>query len=71
MEYDKEPFFEEFLAFKEDRLGNREIPMFGSIGREHTDTSNFVSKDIFCGAFARPRILRRHKVDAPPARDSW
>lgn len=48
VEYDKEPFFEEFLAFKEDRLGNREIPYvrFYRDGN-HTDTSNFVSKDIF------------------------
>jgi len=26
LEYDKESWYEEFLAFKEDTLGNREVP---------------------------------------------
>lgn len=48
LEYDKEPFYEEFLEFKEDILGNREIPYVryyrnGSLSAQ----TNFVPKDGF------------------------
>ncbi len=48
VEYDREPFFEDFLAFKEDRLGNREIPYVRYYRRGRLSAeSNFVSKDGF------------------------
>jgi len=48
VEYDREPFYEEFMAFKEDRFENREIPYV----RYYKDgvfasASNYVSKDGF------------------------
>jgi hypothetical protein len=48
LEYDLEPFFEEFMAFKEDRFGNRSVPYVryyrnGELAAE----SNFVMKDMF------------------------
>lgn len=48
LEYDREPFYEEFLAFKEEVLGNREIPYV----RYYRDGSlsgdgNFVARDGF------------------------
>ncbi|HOX13090.1 MAG TPA: hypothetical protein P5117_07295 [Spirochaetia bacterium] len=48
LEYDREPFYEEFLAFKEDTLGNREIPYvrYYRDGRLNAQT-NFIAKDGF------------------------
>lgn len=48
LEYDLEPFFEKFMAFKEDRFGNRSVPYVryyrdGELRAE----SNFVMKDMF------------------------
>lgn len=48
LEYDREAFFEEFLAFKENTLGNREVPyvryyLGGRLSRE----SNYVDKGGF------------------------
>jgi hypothetical protein len=48
LEYDKEPFFEEFMAFKEDVFGNRAVPYVryyreGKLVAE----SNFISKQGF------------------------
>jgi len=48
IEYDREPFYEEFMTFKEDRFGNREIPYVRFYKKGIlTATSNFVSKDGF------------------------
>ena len=46
--YDKEPWFEEFMAFKEDTFGNREVPYVryyreGSLSGE----TNYLSADGF------------------------
>lgn len=48
VEYDREPWFEEFMAFKEYRLGNRTIPYvrFYADGKL-TAESNFIGKDRF------------------------
>jgi len=48
LEYDQEPFYEEFLAFKEDTLGNREIPYvrYYREGRFAED-GNFIAKGGF------------------------
>jgi len=48
VEYDHEDFFEEFMAFKEERLGNREVPYVrfyrdGTLVRE----SNFIDERGF------------------------
>lgn len=48
IEYDREPFFDEFLEFKETVLGNREIPYVryyrnGSLVRE----SNYIDRGGF------------------------
>jgi hypothetical protein len=48
LEYDHEEFFEKFLAFKEDVLGNREVPYVryyrgGSFSKE----SNFIDQRGF------------------------
>lgn len=48
VEYDKEPFFAEFMAHKEDVFGNRSVPYV----RYYRDgafagDSNFVSLDVF------------------------
>jgi hypothetical protein len=48
IEYDLEDFFEPFMAFKEDRLGNREIPYVryyrdGRLARQ----SNFIDEGGF------------------------
>lgn len=48
VEYDSEPFFERFMAWKEDVLGNREVP-YVRYYRDGTfvSASNFVPKDFF------------------------
>lgn len=48
LEYDREPLYEDFLAFKEDVLGNREIPYvrYYRDGRFSGD-GNFVARDGF------------------------
>ncbi len=48
LEYDKENWYEEFLAFKEDTLGNREVPYI-RFYREGTlaGETNFISSQIF------------------------
>jgi hypothetical protein len=48
VEYDREPFYEDFMTFKEDGFGNREIPYVryyrdGVLSAE----SNFISKQGF------------------------
>lgn len=48
LEYDREPFYEEFLAFKEDTLGNREIPYVRYYRDGHLNAqTNFIAKDGF------------------------
>jgi hypothetical protein len=54
LEYDREPFYEEFLTFKEDTLGNREIPYVryyrdGAL----TDQTNYIAKDGFLRRLGR------------------
>jgi len=54
VEYDAEPFFEPFMTWKEDVLGNRSVPYVryyrgGSLVAE----SNYVSKDAFVAKLAR------------------
>lgn len=54
LEYDKEEFFEPFMAWKEDYLGNRSVPYL----RYYRDgvltgQSNYVSKDAFKAAIRR------------------
>ncbi|GAB1482325.1 hypothetical protein MASR2M78_11400 [Treponema sp.] len=48
IEYDREAFFEEFLAFKEDHFQNRDVP-YVRYYREGqlVDQSNFLSKQGF------------------------
>lgn len=48
LEYDREPFYEDFLAFKENTLGNREIPYvrYYRDGRLTAQT-NYIAKDGF------------------------
>ena len=53
-EYDQEPFFEKFMAFKENVLGNRSVPYV----RYYRDgvlvgQGNFVSRDGFARALRR------------------
>ena len=52
LEYDREPFFAEFLAFKEQRFGNTYVPYirFYRNGRLVQET-NYVSKSAFYGVF--------------------
>ena len=54
VEYDLEPFFDEFMAWKEDALGNREVPYV----RYYRDgrlvaTSNYVDQRGFLDRFGR------------------
>lgn len=54
LEYDLEPFFEEFMEFKEEVLGNRSVPYV----RYYRDgvlvgQGNFVSRDGFARALRR------------------
>ena len=52
IEYDLVPFFEEFMAFKENTLNNREIPfvLYYKNGK-FSSSSNFVSLDGFLHRF--------------------
>jgi len=59
LEYDRLPFFAEFLAFKEDSLGNRSIPYV----RWYRDgvlvaQGNYVSPDVFVRNFERNVVGR-------------
>jgi hypothetical protein len=48
VEYDNEPFFEDFMAFKEDVFGNREVPYVRYYrDGELVAESNFISKQGF------------------------
>jgi hypothetical protein len=54
VEYDREPYFEEFRAFKEDTFGNYEIPYVryyrdGTFARE----SNYIDKGGFLRCLKR------------------
>lgn len=54
LEYDQEPFFEEFMAYKEDVLGNRSVPYL----RYYRDgalvaQTNYVSRGAFTAAINR------------------
>jgi hypothetical protein len=54
VEYDNEPFFERFMAWKEDMLGNRSVPYVryyrdGALVAE----SNYISKNGFVSHFTR------------------
>lgn len=48
IEYDNEPFFEEFMTFKEDVFGNREVPYvrYYRDGKLVAET-NYISKQGF------------------------
>lgn len=48
VEYDREPFYRDFMAFKEDVFGNREIPYvrYYRDGKLHAE-SNYISKQGF------------------------
>lgn len=48
LEYDREPFYRDFMAFKEDVFGNYEIPYIRYYrgGKLHAE-SNFISKQGF------------------------
>lgn len=48
VEYDREPFYRDFMAFKEDVFGNREIPYvrYYRGGALHAE-SNYISKQGF------------------------
>jgi hypothetical protein len=52
--YDEEPFFEEFMSFKENVFGNREVPYirYYRDGRLFRET-NYTSKDFFLKAFGQ------------------
>lgn len=54
-EYDKEDYFEDFMAFKEDVLGNRSVPYI----RYYQDGTligdgNFIGKDGFLAKLTHP-----------------
>jgi hypothetical protein len=54
VEYDNEPFFEQFIVWKEDVLGNRSVPYV----RYYRDgvlvaESNYTSKSAFTAHFTR------------------
>jgi hypothetical protein len=54
VEYDTEDFFEPFMAWKEDVLGNRSVPYVryyrdGALIAE----TNYVSKDVFMATLSR------------------
>ncbi len=54
VEYDNEPFFERFMTWKEDVLGNRSVPYV----RYYRDgvlvaESNYTSKNAFVAHFSR------------------
>lgn len=54
LEYDKEDFFEDFMAFKEDVLGNRNVP-YVRYYRDgaFTGESNFIGRDGFVARLTR------------------
>lgn len=56
VEYDREDFYEPFMAWKEDSLGNRLIPYvrYYADGRL-VGESNYVGKDAFVAALLRDR----------------
>jgi hypothetical protein len=52
--YDKEPYFNEFMTFKENVFGNRQVPYVryyidGKLVKE----TNYTSKDFFLGVFKK------------------
>lgn len=48
LEYDREPFFQEFMAFKENSFGNREVPYIRFYHRgKLVAESNFISPQAF------------------------
>jgi hypothetical protein len=53
-EYDKEDYFEDFMAFKEDVLGNRSVP-YVRYYRDGTFTGdgNFIGRDGFVAKLKR------------------
>jgi len=55
IEYDREDFFEAFMAFKEDVLGNRSVP-YTRYYRDgvFTGDGNFIGKDGFLAKLTRP-----------------
>jgi hypothetical protein len=55
VEYDKEDYFEDFMAFKEDVLGNRSVP-YVRYYRNGTFTGdgNFIGRDGFIAKLTRP-----------------
>jgi hypothetical protein len=55
MEYDREDWYEDFLAFKEDVLGNREVP-YVRFYRDGvlTGESNYISAQGFLSRLAGP-----------------
>ncbi|HPM73932.1 MAG TPA: hypothetical protein PLE25_13235 [Spirochaetales bacterium] len=54
VEYDEEPFFERFMAWKEEALGNRSVPYLRYYrGGELVAESNYVSRDGFAARLRR------------------
>jgi hypothetical protein len=54
MEYDKEDFFEEFMAFKEDVFGNRSVPYIRYYrDGTFTEDGNFIGRDGFAARLSR------------------
>jgi len=54
VEYDEEEFFEPFMAWKEDVLGNRSVPYVRYYrGGAPTGQGNYVSRDAFVAALRR------------------
>ncbi len=54
LEYDSEDFFEPFMAWKEDVLGNRSVPYVRYYrGGSLVAQSNYLSKDGFVASFRR------------------
>lgn len=54
--YDKEPYFHEFMTFKETIFGNRQVPYVRYyIGGKLVKETNYTSKDFFISAFNSPR----------------
>ena len=56
IEYDREDFYDVFMTWKEDVLGNRLIPYVRYYaGGRLTGESNYVGKDAFAAALLRDR----------------
>ncbi|OHD80429.1 MAG: hypothetical protein A3J97_05020 [Spirochaetes bacterium RIFOXYC1_FULL_54_7] len=54
VEYDKEDYFEDFMAFKEDMLGNRSVPYIRYYrDGVFTGDGNFIGKDGFVAKLTR------------------